>query len=97
MPIPESLLLEAARVLMRLQTSWEEARQSQNLLREPAPLVLHVLQVAQHYITATQAVEGRAARSVEEALEEIAALAHRRFAPAVVEALYSLRVWLNSE
>jgi diguanylate cyclase (GGDEF)-like protein len=96
-PIPESLLLEAARVLMRLQTSWEEARQSQNLLREPAPLVLHVLQVAQHYITATQAVEGRAARSVEEALEEIAALAHWRFAPAVVEALYSLRVWLNSE
>ncbi|MCL6529872.1 MAG: diguanylate cyclase [Meiothermus ruber] len=96
-PIPDNLLYEAARVLMRLPTLWEEARQSQNWLREPAPRVVHVLQVAQHYTSAIQAVEGRAACSVEEALEEIAALAHQRFDPAVVEALYSLRVWLNSE
>lgn len=95
--IPEGLLREAARVLMHLQTPWEEARQSQGLLREPVPLAVYVLQVAQHYIAATQAVEGRAAYSVEEALAEIAAQAHQRFDPTVVEALYSLRVWLNSE
>lgn len=93
--MPEDLLREAARVLMHLQTPWEEARQSQ--VREPFPLAAYVLQVAQHYIAATQAVEGRAAYSVEEALAEIAAQAHRRFDPTVVEALYSLRVWLNSE
>lgn len=93
--MPEDLLREAARVLMHLQTPWEEARQSQ--VREPVPLAAYVLQVAQHYIAATQVVEGRAAYSVEEALAEIAAQAHRRFDPTVVEALYSLRVWLNSE
>jgi len=68
-PIPENLLYEAVRVLMRLPTPWEEARQSQGLLREPVPLAAYVLQVAQHYTSAIQAVEGRAACSVEEALE----------------------------
>jgi len=95
--IPEALLREAARVLMYLQSPWEENQHSQELLSEPIPRAVYVLQVAQHYVAATQAVEGRAAHSSEEALREIAAQAQRRFDPKVVDALYSLRVWLDKE
>ncbi|MFN3390786.1 MAG: diguanylate cyclase domain-containing protein [Meiothermus ruber] len=91
--LPEALLREAARVLMYLQSPWD----ARELLSESIPRAARVLQVALHYITATQPTEGRAARSPEEALEEIAAQAHQRFDPGVVEALYSLKVWLSDQ
>lgn len=90
---PEALLREAARVLMHLQSPWE----AQGLLNEPIPRAARVLQVAQYYATAIQPVEGRAARSLEEVLQEIATQARQRFDPGVVEALFSLKAWLSSE
>ncbi|WP_084495982.1 GGDEF domain-containing protein [Meiothermus cerbereus] len=95
--IPEGLLREAARILMYLHSPWDGVQRSQGLSNERIPRAAHVLQVAQYFIAAIEAVEGRSARSIEEALREIAAQTQQRFDPMVVEALFALRDWLSNE
>ncbi|WP_297853454.1 diguanylate cyclase [Meiothermus sp.] len=91
--IPDGLLREAARVLMFVQSPWDDSSEA----REAIPRVARVLQVAHWFASAIRPLEGRAARSIEEALEEVAQQARQRFDPVVLEALYSIRGWLSQE
>ncbi len=95
--ISDALLREAARVLMFVQSHWDGRDQPLSLSGEPVPRAARVLQVARHFTAALQPVEGRAAQSVEEALEEIAQEAWQRFDPVVVEALRSIRDSLSDD
>ncbi|GIW36518.1 MAG: hypothetical protein KatS3mg073_0663 [Meiothermus sp.] len=95
--MPDGLLREAARVLMFVQSHWDGRDQSLGWSGESIPRAARVLQVARQFTAAVQPVEGRAARSVEEALEDIAKEARQRFDPVVVEALLSIRSFLSED
>lgn len=95
--LPDELLREAARVLMFIQSHWDGRDQPAGPLGEPTPRAARVLQVAHQFTSAIQPVEGRAAQSIEEALEDIAKEAQRRFDPVVVEALRSMRAFLSDD
>ncbi len=89
--MPDDLLREAARVLMFVQTPWNGSQS----LQAGVPRAARVLQVAQRFTAALQGIEGRAPRGIDEALEDIAREAWRRFDPVVVEALRSIRDFLD--
>ncbi|WP_299427801.1 diguanylate cyclase [uncultured Meiothermus sp.] len=95
--IPDGLWREAARVLMFVHSRWDGGSRPLGLSGEQIPRAARVLQVAQQFTAALQHVEGRAALSVEEALEDIAREARQRFDPVVVEALRSIRGFLSDD
>jgi diguanylate cyclase (GGDEF)-like protein len=91
------LLREAAQVVMLVQSHWEGGNRSLGMVGEPIPRAARVLQVAQRFSIALQGVEGRAPRSVEEALEDITQEAGHRYDPVVVQALRSIRAFLSDD
>lgn len=95
--LSDRLLREAAQIIMFVQSHWDGGNRSLGLVSEPIPRAARVLQVAQRFTTALQGVEGRAPRSVEEALEDITQEARHRYDPVVVEALRSIRGYLSND
>lgn len=95
--LSDRLLREAAQVLMFVQSHWEGGNRPLGLVGEPIPRAARVLQVAQRFTMALQPTQGRAARSVEEALEDITKEAWQRYDPVVVEALHSIRGFLSDD
>lgn len=95
--LSDRLLREAAQVLMFVQSHWDGGNRPLGLVGEPIPRAARVLQVAQRFTMALQPIEGRAARSVEEALQDITKEAWQRYDPVVVEALRSIRGFLSDD
>ncbi|MCX7741108.1 MAG: diguanylate cyclase [Meiothermus sp.] len=92
--LSDSLLREGARILVFLHQHREGGRPS-SWTGEAIPRAARVLQVAHWFTQALKEVEGRSARSVEEALAALQQEASPYFDPDAVSALLSLREWLE--